>query len=398
MTALRRTLLATTALLAATALAVAQHLPPIDHPVNDFAGVLSAEQVTKLDEQLLAHRAASGVQLAVLLVDTTDGEPIEDYALRAAVAWGGGERRKDDGALFVMAVKDRRMRLEVGYGLEALVPDAAAASLLEELKPFLRESDYDGAMAHLVEGLTRRTAAGVAAPPAPAIASSPLPAGLREALALVNWPWVLAFFGSLFLGRWLRRRHGYPKGVELSEGTHLSVPQTIVAVSVLIGVVTALSGVLGFGWGLWWGATQGVLVGAFALHDAEAPTWLLYVGVLGVVTVAMELMWDVPLDRFLFGVIAQGAVSVLALIVAVMDSTTESSFSSSGVSSWSSRSHGSSLFGSSSFGSSSRSSSFGSSSRSSSSFGSSSSGSSRSSGGYRGGGGGFGGGGASSSW
>jgi uncharacterized protein len=180
----------TGALFVAVALALTP-VPPIQAPVTDAAGVLSAEAVEELDASLRAHRDATGVQLAVLLVDTTDGEPIEDFALRAAMAWGGGAKRKDDGGLFVLAVKDRRMRLELGYGLEPLVPDALAASVLDGLKPALRAGDYDGAVRGLVERLKAVTRSGVAAPPTIA-PPPPLVGGWAgELLGYVNVPWVL---------------------------------------------------------------------------------------------------------------------------------------------------------------------------------------------------------------
>lgn len=386
------------------ALLAAVPVPAIDSPITDVAGVLSEEKRAALSQLLVQHKTESGVQLALLLVRTSDGEPIEDYALRAAIAWGGGEKRKDDGALFVMAVDDRRMRLELGYGLESMVSDATAAEVLEELKPFLREGNYDGAAAYLVSRFHGLTSKGVEAPPvsptAPAPSQPLLPSWTMDLLDMLNVPWILSLFAALFTGRALRRRFEWKEGVKLTDGLTLSVPQSIVASAVVVGVLTAIVGLLGFSFIVWWPMTIGLLVGAFALHDQGAENWLFYVGALGVGSVAMQMTWDAPLDRFLFGILLQAAISGVAIVFSNMEggSGGSSDFSSRGVS-WS---HTSS-FGSSS--SSSRSSGFSSgssfgSSRGSSSTSSSSSSSSSSSGGggYRGGGGSFGGGGASSSW
>jgi uncharacterized protein len=152
------------------ALALAQRAAPaITRPVTDEAGVLSAAAVERIAQRLVAHREATGVQIAVLTVSSTSGEPIDDFANRVARAWGGGERGRDDGVLFVLAVSDRRMRIEVGYGLEAQLPDARARTILEAAKARLRAQDHDGAVALVAEEIIGATGGAKAAvPPSPA--------------------------------------------------------------------------------------------------------------------------------------------------------------------------------------------------------------------------------------
>ncbi|MEZ5730536.1 MAG: TPM domain-containing protein, partial [Burkholderiaceae bacterium] len=108
-------------LLPATSVAQAA-IPALETRVTDLAGVLDASQRATLEKTLADIEARKGAQVAVLIVQTTGPEPIEQYSMRVAEAWklGRGKvdgRRVDDGALLLVAVKDRRTRLEVGYGL-----------------------------------------------------------------------------------------------------------------------------------------------------------------------------------------------------------------------------------------------------------------------------------------
>lgn len=139
-------------LLPALALALGA-TPSITGPVTDLGGLLSTEDADAITEGLIRLRRDTGAQMAVLLVDSTGGEPIEDYSLRVAELWGGGTKKHDDGLLLVIAVGDRRMRLEVGYGLEEYLPDDAVRTLLDEQGPLMRQEDYRGAVLGILEGV-----------------------------------------------------------------------------------------------------------------------------------------------------------------------------------------------------------------------------------------------------
>ena len=134
----------------------------IERPVTDHAQVLSAATVNRLETQLAEHQQETGVQIAVLTVATTGGVPIEDFSIAVADEWGGGSAAYDDGMLFTLAVEDRRNRIEVGYGLEGLVPDAVAATILESAVSDLQAEDYDRATEGVVDQLIAQTRGGVA--------------------------------------------------------------------------------------------------------------------------------------------------------------------------------------------------------------------------------------------
>ena len=106
-------------------------MPPLTGPVVDEAGVLDAGWETRLGDLARAARAqngGTGPQLQYLLVSTLDGEPIENFSMRVAEAWKLGTQGKDDGVLVVVAVKDRKVRIEVGGGLEGGLTDAQSGA------------------------------------------------------------------------------------------------------------------------------------------------------------------------------------------------------------------------------------------------------------------------------
>ena len=111
--------------------------------VQDYAQVLSAEDKRKLLSigQELDNKTTA--QLAVVTVKTLDGQPIEDYALAILREWGIGSKEKNNGALIVVAVQDRRSRIEVGYGLEGLLTDGLTGRIQDQaMIPYFRKGNY----------------------------------------------------------------------------------------------------------------------------------------------------------------------------------------------------------------------------------------------------------------
>ena len=132
---------------AASHAAAQQPVPPLTGHVVDSTGTLSADDVAGLERKLAAFEERKGSQIAVLLVQTTAPEAIEPYALRVAEQWRIGRGGVDDGVVLVAALDDRRMRFEVGYGLEGAVPDALARRIIAEtIAPRFYEADYAGGL------------------------------------------------------------------------------------------------------------------------------------------------------------------------------------------------------------------------------------------------------------
>ena len=132
-------------LLIASPLARALEVPPLRGRVNDYAGVMSQDQVRTLESQLAQFEQETGHQIAVLTIPTLDGEDIEGFSIRVAETWKIGKKGFDNGVILLVAVKDRKLRLEVGYGLEGVLPDAIADRIIRDyIVPRFRAQDYAG--------------------------------------------------------------------------------------------------------------------------------------------------------------------------------------------------------------------------------------------------------------
>jgi uncharacterized protein len=167
-----RRLVALIVLLLACALAQAQQLapiPPLTGPVIDTTMTLDAATKQQLEAQALALKQRKGSQLQVLVIPTTQPEDIAQYAVRAFDEYKLGRTGTNDGLLLVVAKDDRRVRIEVGYGLEGAIPDATAIRVISEyMTPKFRNGDFNG-------GITDATGALVKL-----VDGEPLPAPLVE--------------------------------------------------------------------------------------------------------------------------------------------------------------------------------------------------------------------------
>ena len=120
-------------------------VPPLKAHVTDLTNTLTAEQRAAIDARLDTFEARKGTQVAVLIVPTTQPETIEQYAIRVAEKWKLGRKGVDDGVVLLVAVKDRAVRIEVGYGLEGPLPDATAKRIVEEdIVPRFKQNDFYG--------------------------------------------------------------------------------------------------------------------------------------------------------------------------------------------------------------------------------------------------------------
>jgi uncharacterized protein len=121
--------------------------------VNDFANLLRQEDREALEAQLTELERATSAEVAVVTVRTLDGRSVEEYATALFAEWGIGKRQTDNGVLILVAVDDREMRVEVGYGLEGVLPDGLAGSVIRNtFLPRFRDNDY---RAGIIEGTAR---------------------------------------------------------------------------------------------------------------------------------------------------------------------------------------------------------------------------------------------------
>ena len=118
-------------------------IPPLAARVTDLTQTLAPAEAAALETKLADWEARTSTQLVVLLVPTTQPEPIEAYSLRVAEKWKIGRKGQDNGALFLIAKNDRKMRIEVGYGLEGVLPDVTANRIIrEDVAPAFREGRF----------------------------------------------------------------------------------------------------------------------------------------------------------------------------------------------------------------------------------------------------------------
>lgn len=122
-------------------------VPPLTARVTDLTATLSASQKDELERTLQAFEEKKGSQIAVLIVPTTQPEAIEQYSIRVAEEWKLGRKGIDDGALLLVAKNDRALRIEVGYGLEGVLPDAITKRIVSDIiTPYFSNGDFFGGL------------------------------------------------------------------------------------------------------------------------------------------------------------------------------------------------------------------------------------------------------------
>jgi uncharacterized protein len=141
-----------------SALTLALDVPPLRARVNDLAGMLSPGSAQTLEERLAGFERETGHQIAVLTIPSLQGDAIEDFGIRVAEAWKIGQKGFDNGAILVIAQKERKLRIEVGYGLEGVLPDAIASRIIREvIVPRFRDGDFSGGIVAGVNAILQVT-------------------------------------------------------------------------------------------------------------------------------------------------------------------------------------------------------------------------------------------------
>ena len=172
--------------------------------VSDFANVIDAGSRGQLEAYGGIVERSTGAQMAMVTIPSLQGEPIEDVANALYRAWGVGQKGKNEGILLLLAIQDRRNRLEIGYGLEPILPDGFNGSVLREMRPALRQQHYGEAMMAAAE-----TIAGTVAKVKNVTLTARLPRRIqRQPSDSIPWPMLI---GGGLLILWLMRSRG-PRG------------------------------------------------------------------------------------------------------------------------------------------------------------------------------------------
>ncbi|MGB3507078.1 MAG: YgcG family protein, partial [Xanthobacteraceae bacterium] len=187
-------------------------IPPLTGRVVDQTGTLTSEQIATLDGTLQAFEQRKGSQIAVLIVPTTEPETIEQFSIRVAEAWKIGRKKIDDGAILVVAKDDRRLRIEVGYGLEGALTDVTSKRIIDEIiTPKFRQGDFAGGISAGVD----RIIGVIDGEPLPEPKRQQQGANIFDSLESVG---PVAFFAVLVFGGIFRAMFGRLLGAAVTGG------------------------------------------------------------------------------------------------------------------------------------------------------------------------------------
>lgn len=155
-------------LLAAVAASTALDVPYLSGRVNDLAHMLSPAARDRLEGKLSDLERRTGAQVAVLTISSLAGESLEGYSVRVAQTWKLGRKGVDDGVLFLVVQQERKMRIEVGYGLESRLTDLVARRILDDVvRPRFRGSDFDGGIEAGIDAIAAVISGEPPPPPSP---------------------------------------------------------------------------------------------------------------------------------------------------------------------------------------------------------------------------------------
>ncbi len=180
-------------------------VPQLTARVTDLTGTLAADQSSALEAKLAAFEQSKGSQVAVLIVPTTQPEAIEQYSIRVVDQWQLGRGKVDDGVLLLIALNDRKVRIEVGYGLEGALPDATANRIIQQdIAPAFKRGDYYDGINTGVDRIMRV----IEGEPLPDPEFSPPAAGIPGLLHFLPFLFIFAMVGSSIFRRLFGRVGG----------------------------------------------------------------------------------------------------------------------------------------------------------------------------------------------
>jgi uncharacterized protein len=179
--------------------ALLQRLEPQGH-VNDWANLLDDAERAAMEDRLVQLRQKSGAEIAVVTLPSLEGGQIDDFANKLFQKWGVGREQEDDGVLLLVAVQDRKARIEVGYGLEAILPDGLTGRILDEqLFPAFKRQQYAEGLNQAVQRIVSLVERNEPAP-ADVARAADRPPGLVEQIGLTLFLAVFVVIGFSALG------------------------------------------------------------------------------------------------------------------------------------------------------------------------------------------------------
>jgi uncharacterized protein len=236
-------------------------IPPLAARVTDLTQTLSPADISALETKLAQWETKTTNQLVVLMVPTTQPEPIEAYSIRVAEKWQIGRKGKDNGALFLIAKNDRKMRIEVGYGLEGVLPDVTARRIIaDDVAPKFREGKFAEGINAGVDRIIAVVGGEFLAPSRPAQQQR----SASKPFNLETW-FILLFIVVPLVGGFLRRIFGSVFGATIGSGIVGFIAWIVVGsivMAVIAGIVAFFVMIFsGLGGGLSRGRGGGIIPG-----------------------------------------------------------------------------------------------------------------------------------------
>lgn len=175
--------------------------------VNDFADILNDNQESQLEDKLSSFKELSSNEVALVTIGSLEGDTIENYAVKLFEDWGIGGQENDNGVLLLVAVSDRQIRIETGYGLEGALPDATAFQIISKtIEPAFREGDY-------YSGLDKATDDIIAATQGEYEAAPTTPGFLKRInFESLFWLLIFVFYALSSLWRWMAKSQSWWQG------------------------------------------------------------------------------------------------------------------------------------------------------------------------------------------
>jgi uncharacterized protein len=216
---------------------LAADFPKPEGYVSDFAGLLSQGAGSLLEAQLSRLEKDTGAEVAVVTVTELGGTTVEDYAVRLFEEWGIGKKNEDNGVLFLVALIDRKVRIEVGYGLEPVITDGRAGRILDDdVLPFFKSGDYEAGIITGTSSIERYIRDG--SPPS-VIEENPINSLLEDQMPLLALLGIITTYMLGFMARtksfWLGGVWGVIVGVVL--GFASGSTTTIIVLPIITGIV-----------------------------------------------------------------------------------------------------------------------------------------------------------------
>jgi len=230
-------------------------IPALKARVTDTTGTLPAQKIAQIEQKLAAFEQEKGVQVAVLMVPSVQPESIEEYAVRVFEQWKLGRKGVDDGVLLIIAKNDRKLRIEVGYGLEGALNDATAKRIIsEDIVPHLKHGDFAAGIDAGVSRILRVAGGEPLPPPAQQSPSNPSPLPFDPMLLFA------AFIFANPLTRILQPLTGRVPAaglISLAVGVALGMLFSSLFAGLIAGVVIFVIALVGGSTGRSWGSGGG---------------------------------------------------------------------------------------------------------------------------------------------